>query len=63
LLKDYDILSLYELLNNNSITKEILWDLEENQLKEMGMNLGDRLKYNKAKNQSDAKIRGKFHQL
>jgi len=50
LLIDHDILSLHEILSNNSITTEIIWDLEEQQLREMGMNVGDMLIYNKAKN-------------
>jgi len=49
LLIDHDILSLHEILSNNSITTKIIWDLEEQQLKEMGMNVGDVLKYKKAK--------------
>merc|ERR1712038_82654 len=50
LLIDHDIFSLHEILSNNSITTEIIWDLEEQQLREMGMNVGDMLIYNKAKN-------------
>merc|ERR1712038_322376 len=50
LLIDHNMLSLHEILSNNSITPEIIWDLEEQQLREMGMNVGDMLIYNKAKN-------------
>ena len=60
-LKNYDILSLHEILSKNSITTEFLWDLEEQQLREMGMNLGDRLKFSKAKKLRDEKICGKFN--
>jgi len=49
LLIDHDILSLNEILSDNSITTKIIWDLEGQELKEMGMNVGDRLKYKKAK--------------
>ena len=49
LLIDHNILSLHEILSNNSITTEIIWELEEQQLREMGMNVGDMLIYKKAK--------------
>lgn len=59
LLIDHDILSLYEILKNNSINTKIIWDLEEQQLREMGMNVGDMLIYKKAKDFR----KGKFHSL
>ena len=49
LLKDYEIVSLYDTLRKHSINAGIVWDLEDEDLKEMGMNLGERKSYAKAK--------------
>ena len=43
------MMSLYDTFAKNSITNEVIWDLEEQHLKDLGVPLGDRLKYNKAK--------------
>ena len=49
LLMKYNMMSLYDTFAKNSITNEVIWDLEEQHLKDLGVPLGDRLKYNKAK--------------
>ena len=59
LLKEFDILSLGDTLGKNSISAELLWNLEVDHLKHMGVNLGDQLKYAKAKQVRDVKLKGK----
>ena len=55
LLIKYNLLSLYEAFESNCITSEIIWDLKDEHLKEMGLTIGDRLKYSKAKDVKMAK--------
>ena len=43
------MMSLYDTFAKNSITNEFIWDLEDQHLKDLGVSLVDRLKYNKAK--------------
>lgn len=53
-------MSLYDKLSENSITTEHVWDLEENHLIDMGINLVDRLKFTKAKQLREEKLRCKL---
>ena len=64
LLKQYNMLSLYDTFEKNSVTLEVIWDLEDEYLKEMGMNVGERLLYSKAKKIKAAKqVQGKCYVL
>ena len=59
LLMKYNMMSLYDTFAKNSITNEVIWDLEDQHLKDLGVSLVDRLKYNKAKKEmknSEGKI-------
>ena len=55
LLIKYNLLSLYEAFESNCITSEVIWDLKDEHLKEMGLTIGERLKYSKAKDEKMAK--------
>ena len=56
----YNMLTLYDVFENNSITTEVIWELDEDHLKDMGLSIGDRLKYRKAKEQEKAiAVKGK----
>ena len=48
-LKQYNMLSLYDTFEKNSVTLDVIWDLEDEYLKDMGMNVVERLLYSKAK--------------
>ena len=48
-------LSLNPAFERNYITSEVIWDLKDEHLKEMGLSIGDRLKYGKAKDGKMAK--------
>ena len=54
ILTKYNMLSLYDIFESNSITKELIWELNDNHLKDMGLSIGDRLKYQKAKEAESA---------
>ena len=55
LLSKYNMISLKETLENNSITSEEFWELNDEHLKDMGLTIGERIKYNKAKTIEKAK--------
>ena len=60
ILTKYNMLTLYDVFENNSITTEVIWELNEDHLKDMGLSIGDRLKYKKAKKQEKAiAVKGK----
>ena len=60
ILTKYNMLTLYDVFENNSITTEVIWELNEDHLKDMGLSIGDRLKYKKAKEQEKAMaVKGK----
>ena len=64
LLKQYNMLSLYDTFEKNSISIDVIWELEEEYLKEMGMSVGERILYLKAKGIRNAdQVEGKFHAL
>ena len=44
-LEKYNLMDAYELFRNHSITHDILWTLSENEIKEIGLNLGQRRRY------------------
>jgi len=48
-LRDFNILSLYYVLHDASVDSEILWELKNDQLNQMGMKVGDQIRYQKAK--------------
>ena len=58
-LTKYNLLSLYDIFEKNSITSEVIWDLETDELEKMGLSIGDKLKYKKAKKQNTA-VKGKY---
>ena len=47
-------MSLYEKFADNSITCEVVWDLKDKHLEDMGLSIGDMLKYNKARDKDRA---------
>ena len=47
-------MSLYEKFADNSITCEVVWDLKDKHLEDMGLSIGDMLKYNKARDKERA---------
>ena len=51
LLKKFHLNSLYDKLHSSGVTTEIIWDLEEDTIDEIGMNKVERQRYKKAKNQ------------
>ena len=55
LLMKYDMMSLYHILERNSITINLIWDLKDEHLKDMGLTIGQILKYNKARDEEKAK--------
>ena len=52
LLVKYDVMSLYNAFASNSITNDVIWDLKDEYLKDMGLTIGDILKYNKARDKA-----------
>ena len=52
LLVKYDVMSLYNTFASNSITNDVIWDLKDEHLKDMGLTIGDILKYNKARDKA-----------
>ena len=60
ILTKYNILNLYDVFENNSITTEVIWELNDEHLTDLGLSIGDRLKYKKAKEQEKAiAVKGK----
>ena len=59
LLKAYNIFSLYDTFERNRITSEVVWDLDADIIKEMGLSVGERLLYSKAKKTRTAEDEGK----
>ena len=57
LLVKYDIMSLYEKFADNSITCEVVWDLKDKHLEDMGLTIGDILRYNKARDKENAEAK------
>ena len=55
LLSKYNMISLYETMENNAVTTEEIWELSDEHLKDMGLTIGDRIKYQKARNIEKAK--------
>ena len=49
MLSEHNISSLFRALHGAGITKDIIWELSEDDLKELGMSLGDRKRFLKAK--------------
>merc|ERR1719367_2647428 len=52
LLVKYDVMSLYNTFASNSKTNDVIWDLKDEPLKDMGLTIGDILKYNKARDKA-----------
>ena len=48
-LKQYGLVDLYEIFHRQSITTTILWDLSEEEIREMNLNVGQRHRYMRAK--------------
>ena len=60
LLSKYNMISLYETMENNAVTSDEIWELNDEHLKDMGLTIGDRIKYKKARNIEKAKaVEGK----
>ena len=60
LLSKHNMMSLYKIFENNSITSEEIWELKDEDLKDMGFTIGGKIKYNKARNIEKAKaVEGK----
>ena len=60
MLKDYNIFSLFDILRKNFITAELVWDLQDEELREMGLNIGERKKYSQAKERKIQEEHGKM---
>ena len=54
ILVKYDIMSLYEKFASNSISCDVIWDLKDKHLEDMGLTIGDILRYNKARDKEMA---------
>ena len=58
------MLSLYDTFEKNSINIDVIWELEEEYLKEMGMSVGERILYSKAKKiRNTNQVEGKCYVL
>ena len=51
ILTKYNMSSLYDVFENNNITTEVIWELNDNDLRHLGLLVADRLKYKRAKEQ------------
>ena len=60
-LKDFNIQSLYEKLYEKGVTIDILWELNDELLKEIGLTQLESLKYTKAKEKWELKETGKLN--
>ena len=60
ILMEHNIFSLYDIFEKNSITAEVVWDLNADQMEKMGISVGDHLKYSKAKEKRIVDIKGAF---
>ena len=52
----YDLEDLYDALHAESITTDILWDLTKEQIRQIGLNVGQTLRYLKAKEDHQAAL-------
>ena len=63
LLTDYQITSLYDILHNAFVTVDSIWELTEENLLAIGMEMGHIIKYKNAKRKWEARpttIKGKW---
>ena len=51
ILTKLNMLSLYDVFENNNITTEVIWELNDDDLRHLGLLVTDRFKYKKAKEQ------------
>ena len=51
ILTKLNMLSLYDVFENNNITTEVIWELNDNDLRHLGLLVADRFKYKRAKEQ------------
>ena len=64
-LNDFGLGSLYKKFHQEQITKEVVWNLEDADLLNMGINIGGRLQFERArkrhkeKKEEDAKLKTK----
>ena len=56
-LTEFNIQSLFEKFNKKAVTVEILWDLDDKMLQDIGLTSIEKLKYNKAKENREKKIK------
>ena len=51
ILTKLNMLSLYDVFENNNITTEVIWELNDDDLRHLGLFVADRVKYKRAKEQ------------
>ena len=51
ILTKLNMLSLYDDFENNNITTELIWELNDDDLRHLGLFVADRVKYKRAKEQ------------
>ena len=51
ILAKLNMSSLYDVFENNSITTEVIWELNDYDLKDLGLSIADRFNYKRAKEQ------------
>ena len=56
-LTEFNIQSLFEKFSKKVVTVEILWDLDDEMLQDIGLTSIEKLKYNKAKENREKKMK------
>ena len=51
ILAKLNMSSRYEFFENNNVTTEIIWELNDDDLRDLGLSVADRVKYKRAKEQ------------
>ena len=51
ILTKLNMLSLYDVFENNNITTEVIWELNDDDLRRLDLFVADRVKYTRAKEQ------------